>query len=344
MAVGVVTGTSGGWMSEASIDRRALVWALALGLPSLPLLAAAQRPAVGARVAYITGTPEQSADLIESFLRGLREYGYDEGRNLILERRYEEGQPEALPAIFAELVRLNPDVIVVPGPEIRLRAARRATMTVPLVMIALDFDPLARGYVASLARPGGNVTGLFVRQPELAAKRVELLKGALPRARRVAVFWDSFSADQLKETERVSPAFGLQLQLVEFRDRQHDFAAAFEAATRERAEAILSLTSPALYMGRVRITEFAAKHRLPVIGPFRQFAEAGALLTYGVNLFEMNHHAAAYVAKILKGAKPADLPIEQPTKFELVINLKTAKALGLTIPPSVLLRADQVIE
>jgi putative tryptophan/tyrosine transport system substrate-binding protein len=211
-------------------------------------------------------------------------------------------------------------------------------------MIALDFDPLARGYVASLARPGGNITGLFVRQPELAAKRVELLKAALPGARRVAVFWDTFSADQLLETERVGRALGLQLQPVELRTRPYDFAAAFETAARGRAEAVLSSTSPALYGGRVRIAELAVRYHLPVIGPFRQFAEVGALLTFGVNLFEMNRYAATYVDKIVKGAKPADLPVEQPTKFELVVNLKAAKALGLTIPQSVLVRADEVIQ
>ena len=326
------------------IDRRALLWALAVGLPSFPRLAAAQGSARGVRVGYVSGSPEAGADLIASFLRGLRDLGYEEGQNLTLERRYEEGKTEALPAIFAQLVRLNLDVIVVPGPETRLRAARRATMTIPLVMIALDFDPLARGYVASLARPGGNITGLFVRQPELAAKRVELLKAALPGARRVAVFWDSFSADQLKETERVSRSLGVHLLPVELRNRPYDFAAAFETVNRGRAEAVLSSTSPALYGGRVRIAELAAKHRLPVIGPFRQFAEAGALLTYGVNLFELNRYAATYVDKILKGAKPADLPIEEPTKFELVINLKTARALGLKIPQPVLLRADEVIQ
>src|SRR5262245_7449589 len=333
-----------GGRGDPLIDRRALLCALAFGLPSIPLFAAAQGSARAVRVGYVSGSPEQGADLIASFLRGLRELGYDEGRNLTLERRYEEGKTEALPAMFAQLVRLNPDVIVVPGPETRLRAARQATTTIPLVMIALDFDPLARGYVASLARPGGNVTGLFVRQPELAAKRVELLKAALPRARRVAVFWDSFSTDQLKETERATRSLGLQLQPVEFRNRPYDFPAAFEAANQGRAEALLTLTSPALYGGRVQIGELAAKHRLPVIGPFRQFAEAGALLTYGVNLLEINRYAATYVDKIVKGAKPADLPVEQPAKFELVINLRPAQTLGLAIPQSVLTRADEVIQ
>ncbi len=211
-------------------------------------------------------------------------------------------------------------------------------------MIAIDYDPIARGYVTSLAQPGGNITGLFVRQPELAAKRVELLKAALPKARRVAMLWDEFSMDQMRETERASRSLGLQLFPVELRHGSHDFAGAFKTVEHSRAEALLSSASPLLFIERTRITELAAKYRLPVIAPFRQFAEGGALLTYGVNLLEMNRHAATYVDKILKGAKPADLPIEQPTKFELVINAKTAKALGLTIPSSLLQRADEIIQ
>jgi len=261
-----------------------------------------------------------------------------------LERRYDEAKTETLAGIFAQLIRLNLDVIVVVGPEPRLRAARQATTTIPIVMIAIDYDPIARGYVTSLAQPGGNITGLFVRQPELAAKRVELLKAALPKARRVAMLWDEFSMDQMRETERASRSLGLQLFPVELRHGSHDFAGAFKTVEHSRAEALLSSASPLLFIERTRIIELAAKYRLPVIAPFRQFAEGGALLTYGVNLLEMNRHAATYVDKILKGAKPADLPIEQPTKFELVINAKTAKALGLTIPSSLLQRADEIIQ
>jgi len=198
--------------------------------------------------------------------------------------------------------------------------------------------------MASLARPGGNITGVVVRQLELAAKRLELLKEALPRVTRVAVLWDSFSADQVTETESASRSLRLQLQLVELQDPPYDFAGAFKVAESGRAEAVLSSASPVLWRGRMRIAEQATKYRLPVIGPFREFAEAGALLTYGVNLSETYRHAALYVDKILRGSKPTDLPIERPTKFELVINLKTAKALGLTIPPSLLQRADHVIE
>jgi len=326
------------------MDRRVFMGALAGGLPSLPVLARAQGPATSVRIGYVTGSPAGAADLIGGFLDGLRALGYDEGRNLTLERRYDEAKTETLAGIFAQLIRLNLDVIVVVGPEPRLRAARQATTTIPIVMIAIDYDPIARGYVTSLAQPGGNITGLFVRQPELAAKRVELLKAALPKARRVAMLWDEFSMDQMRETERASRSLGLQLFPVELRHGSHDFAGAFKTVERSRAEALLSSASPPLFIERTRITELAAKYRLPVIAPFRQFAEGGALLTYGVNLLEMNRHAATYVDKILKGAKPADLPIEQPTKFELVINAKTAKALGLTIPSSLLQRADEIIQ
>src|SRR6266536_1570823 len=291
------------------MDRRVFMGALAGGLPSLPVLARAQGPATSVRIGYVTGSPAGAADLIGGFLDGLRALGYDEGRNLTLERRYDEAKTETLAGIFAQLIRLNLDVIVVVGPEPRLRAARQATTTIPIVMIAIDYDPIARGYVTSLAQPGGNITGLFVRQ-----------------------------------TERASRSLGLQLFPVELRHGSHDFAGAFKTVEHSRAEALLSSASPLLFIERTRITELAAKYRLPVIAPFRQFAEGGALLTYGVNLLEMNRHAATYVDKILKGAKPADLPIEQPTKFELVINAKTAKALGLTIPQSLLARADELIQ
>jgi putative ABC transport system substrate-binding protein len=325
-------------------DRRVFLRALALIFPSLPHLANAQGSARGVRVGYLTANPGMAADLIRSFLQGLRELGYDEGRNLTFERRYDELKTETFSAMAVELVRLNCDVIVVVGPEARLRAVRQATTTIPIVIIAIDYDPVARGYVASLARPGGNVTGLFVRQPELAGKRVDLLKAALPGVRRVAVLWDNFSADQLEETERVTHSLGLEFLPVELRNPPYDFASAFRTAERARAQALLSSASPLFYEQRVRIAELASRYRWPVVAPFRQFAEVGALLTFGVNLLEMNRYAATFVDKILKGARPADLPVEQPTKFELVINLKTARVLGLTIPQSVLLRADEVIQ
>ena len=323
-------------------SRRTFLVTFAGGILVAPLAAGAQQPGKVYRIGLLWPTPVRGPGL-DAFVRGLRERGYVEGRNLVIDFRPLEGMGERLPGIAAELVRLRPDVIFAPGPEAVLRAASQATTTIPIVVLAVDFDPIARGYVASLARPGGNITGVFVRQPELAAKRVELLKEALPRARRVAVFWDTFSADHLNETENAGRVLGLQLQLVELRNPPYDLAGAFRSAEQGRADAVLSSSSPVLWVERARFAELAAKSRLPVIVPYREMV-AGALLAYGVNLLEMYRYAATHVDKILKGAKPADLPVEQPTKYELLINLKTAKALGLTIPQALLVRADELIE
>jgi putative ABC transport system substrate-binding protein len=329
------------------VDRRAFL-ASSFGLLAAPLAAEAQQtgksPSKAFRIAMVSTGQARSASFLVAFEQRLRELGYVEGQNLVIEFRTAEGKTERFPGIMAELVRLNPDLIVAGGPEAMLRAARQATATIPVVFVAIDFDPVARGYMASLARPGGNITGVVVRQLELAAKRLELLKEALPRVTRIAVLWDSFSADQANETENAGRSLRLQLQLVELQNPPYDFASAFKAAESGRAEAVLSSASPVLWRERARIAEQAAKYRLPVVGPFREFAEAGALFTYGVNLSEMYRHAALHVDKILRGAKPTDLPIEQPTRFEMVVNLRTAKILGLTIPPSVLVRADEVIE
>ena len=326
------------------MDRRAFL-AGSAALLGAPLAAEGQQtgksPSKAFRIAMVSTGQARSASFLVAFEQRLRELGYVEGQNLVIEFRTAEGKTERFPGIMAELVRLNPDLIVAGGPEAMLGAARQATATIPVVFVAIDFDPVARGHVASLARPG---TGVVVRQLELAAKRLELLKEALPRVTRIAVLWDSFSADQATETKSASRSLRLQLQLVELQNPPCDFAGAFKAVESGRAEAVLSSASPVLWRERARIAEQAAKYRLPVIGPFREFAEAGALLTYGVNLSDMYRHAALHVDKILRGAKPTDLPIEQPTRFEMAVNLKTAKALGLTIPPSLLLRADQVIE
>ena len=214
----------------------------------------------------------------------------------------------------------------------------------PIVTLATDYDPIAAGFVNGLGRPGGSVTGLFLRQVELTAKRLSLLKEALPATTRVAVFWDTFATDQLRAAEATARSLGLQLQLLELRSPPYDYASALGKAARGRAEALLGLAFPLMYRDRNEVAAAVLKTRLPGMFPFREVAEAGGLMAYGANLSEMYRSAAVYVVKILKGAKPADLPIEQPTKFVLVINLKTAKALGLTIPPSLLARADQVIE
>jgi putative tryptophan/tyrosine transport system substrate-binding protein len=279
-----------------------------------------------------------------TFARRLGELGYVEGRNLSIEFRTADGRPERFPGLMVELARMGVDVILPVGPEASLRAAREATTTIPIVVVAIDYDPVARGYVDGLARPGGNTTGVFLRQPELTPKRIELLKEVVPKVRRLAVFWDAFSVDQLEEARIVAQAAGLELQQFEFRDPPYRFDGPMKSATQRQAGALLGLASPIFFRQRADLAEVAIRYRLPSIVPFQESAEAGVLMAYGAYLPDMLGRAAEYVDRIFKGARPADLPMEQPTKFELVINLKTARALGLTIPPSLLARAERVIE
>jgi putative ABC transport system substrate-binding protein len=324
-----------------------LIVTLALGLFCLPLAATAQRPGKVVRVGMLASSfpSPRSTPFFEAFWEELHTLGYVEGQNLALEFRTAEGQVERLPALAAELVRLPVDVLVAPGPEATLQAARQGTSTIPIVMVAIDYDPMARGYVAGLSRPGGNVTGVFFQQLELTGKRLELLKDAVPQMQRVAVLWDAFSADQFPAAAAAARGLGVQVHSLELRHPlAYDFAAAFSAAVQGRADALLVLASPLFYRERRQLTALALQHRLPSIAGSRDAAEAGALLAYGANLAHMYRRAASYVDKILKGATPADLPVEQPTKFELIINRKTAQALGITLPPSLLLLADEVIQ
>jgi putative ABC transport system substrate-binding protein len=293
--------------------------------------------------AVSAGAPRSSPHWI-AFAQRLGELGYVEGRNVSIEFRSAEGRPERFPELMSGLVRSGVDVILPVGPEASLRAARNATTAIPIVVVAIDYDPIAKGHVHSLARPGGNTTGLFLRQVELTVKRIELLKEINPKLRRLVVFWDAFSSDQLKEADAAALAAGLQLQRVEFRDPPYGFDAPMRTAARQRADGLLGLASPIFFRQRTQLAEAAIKHRLPAIVPFREAAEDGALMAYGASLPDMLRRAADYIDRIFKGARPADLPMEQPTKFELVINLKTAKALGLSIPQSLLVRADQLIE
>jgi putative ABC transport system substrate-binding protein len=276
--------------------------------------------------------------------QALRDLGYREGENLFIEERAAEGKPERLAEVARDLVRRNVDVIVTFGPEATLHAARQATRTIPIVMLAVDYDPIALGYVANLARPGGNITGLYFQQLELTAKRLELLKDAVPAASQVAVLWDRFSADQWRAAQAAAPSIGVQLQSLELRDAPYDYSRALQAVTRGGSRALLVSMSPVFFRDRARIAELAAAHRLPTIFGLREWAESGGLMAYGANISAMYARAATYIDRILKGANPAELPIEQPTKFELAINQKAARALGLTIPASLLLRADLVIE
>ena len=307
--------------------------------------AEAQQPTKIPRIGYLGGaSPSAIAARTEAFQQRLRELGYVEGKNIALEFRYAEEKLDRIPALAADLVRLKVDVIVTAGGT-STRAAKEATATIPIVM-AQDNDPVGNGFVVSLARPGGNVTGLATLAPEISGKRLELLKEIVPRLSRVAVLGTSTNpgdAQSLKETELAAREFGLRLQHLDVRKRE-DIDAAFQAAADARADAVLVLVSVVLNSYRTQVVDLAGKKRLPAIYPILDFVEAGGLMSYGVSFIDLHRRAATYVDKILKGAKPADLPVEQPTKFEFIINLKAAKQIGLTIPPNVLVRADRVIK
>ena len=322
-----------------------LIILCALGLLAAPWVCAGQQPQTVARVGILFPRLSRSAPLMQAFAQHLHNLGYIEGHNLAIEFRTAEGQMERLPDLAAELVRLNVDVILAAAFEVVLRAARQATSTIPIVMTAVGYDPIAQGYVASLAHPGGNVTGVFLRQIELTGKRLELLKEAVPQASRIAVLWDALSADQYRAAEEAARVLGVHLLSLELHNPPaYNYEGAFAAAVQERAEALLMLGSPLFNPERARITNLATQYRLPAMFHFREFVEVGGLMAYGANLNDMYRLAASYVDRILKGAKPADLPVEQPTKYELVLNLKTARALGLTFPPHLLVLADEVIQ
>jgi len=308
-------------------------------------IAEAQQPTKIPSIGYLT-TPLLSANAarVEAFRQGLRELGYVEGKNIVIEWRSAEGKLDRAPALAGELVRLKLDVIVTGGPQ-STRAAKEATITIPIVM-AFDNDPVGNGFVASLARPGGNITGLSTLYPEISGKQLELLKEIVPRLSRLAVFGNSThpgNAQALKETELAAGALAVQPQYVDVRDPK-DIETAFRAASKGRADAVLVLENAVLTSHRKQLVELAVKSRLPAIYPQTEYMEAGGLIYYGTNTPDLFRRAATYVDKILKGAKPADLPVEQPTKFEFIINLKAAKQIGLTIPPNVLARADKVIK
>jgi putative tryptophan/tyrosine transport system substrate-binding protein len=298
-------------------------------------------PRIGFLVAR---SPSANVDRIEAFRQGLRELGYVEGKNIVIEWRYAEGKLDRLPALAAELRGLKVDIIVSTGPTVT-RAVKEATVTIPIVMTQ-DNDPVADGFVASLARPGGNITGLATLAPELSGKRLELLKEIVPTLARVAVFGtstDPGNIQLLKETELAAGALGVRLQ---FRDvpSLKDVETAFRAASKSGANAVLVLNSPVFVSQRTQLANLAVKSRLPAMYYRREYVKDGGLMSYGVSYTDLDRRAATYVDKILKGRKPADLPVEQPTKFEFIINLKTAKQIGLTIPPNVLVRADKVIK
>jgi putative ABC transport system substrate-binding protein len=329
------------------IRRAALAAALALAVLAAPLAAEAQQAAKIARIGYLAPNLAADPHRSEAFRQGLRDLGYIEGRNVVIEYRDAEGKYERLPALAAELVALKVDVILAPNTVTAL-AAKQATKTIPIVFAGTT-DPVASGLVASLARPGGNVTGGSNLNSELLGKCLELLKQAVPGVSRVAVLWQAGAVDEhtekdrLKRAEVAARALGMRLQFVEARGPE-DFDRVFSEMTRARAGALTVLGSTLFIIERRRLVDLVTKNRLPAVYPWREFVDVGGLMAYGANSPDLYRRAATYVDRILKGTKPGDLPVEQPTKFELVINLKAAKALGLTIPPSVLTRADQVID
>jgi putative tryptophan/tyrosine transport system substrate-binding protein len=322
--------------------RAALLILLAIGLLLVPLAAKAQLP-TGKTVGYLSFRSGPSY-LEEAFRQGLRELGYFEGHNISIEYRWADFKPDRASTLAAELVRLNVHVIVSTGGPTPALAAKRATKTIPIVFTVAN--PVGTGLVTSLNRPGGNMTGINVFSPELEGKRLDLLKEAVPGISRVAILANpanAVTAGALKDLEDTAGALRLKLHVLEVRERQ-EIDDAFAAMIRERAQAVLVTTDPMFLVQRERIVDLVAKHRLPAIFGWREFAESGGLLSYDSQLSDMYRRLATYVDKILKGAKPSDLPIEQATKVELVINLKTAKTLGLTIPQSLLVRADEIIQ
>ncbi len=324
-------------------------WLIAAGaLLAKPLGADAQQAAKVARIGYLSPNRAATPHVRDAFLQGLRDVGYVEGRNVAIEYRDAEGKVERLPTLAAELVALKVDVIVTENSTLAARVAKQATTTIPIVFTSVG-DAVESGLVISLARPGGNVTGLSNLGPELVGKRLELLKQAVPGLDRVAVLWlpgalgERTDKDMLAGADVAARALGVQLQFVEARSAD-EFARAFSDMSSARAGALTVLPSNRFLREHRRLVELAAEKRLPAVYTSREFVDTGGLMSYGANSADLHRRAATYVDKILKGAKPGDLPVEQPTKFELVINLKTAKALGLTIPQSVLAHADEVIQ
>ena len=326
------------------IERRAFLGTIAGGLLTAPLAAEAQQAGKVYRVGFLWDSPAAFLDAIEAFRQGLRDLGYVEGRNLTIEYRWAEGKPERMRQLAEELVGLKVDVIIAPS-SIYTGAAKRATSTIPIIFMS-HADPIGSGHVASLARPGGNITGLSLMMTETNVKGLELLKEAVPGLARVAVVWDPATPSHgpgLKAVEVAGPALGLRIHPVAVRSAT-EFDSAFSAIVREHADGVLVLSTPLYIAGANRLAELALTHKLPSLFGPKHHVAAGGLMSYSPDRADLWRRGAVFVDKILKGARPADLPVQQPTKFELVINLKTAKALGLTIPQSLLQRADEVIQ
>jgi putative ABC transport system substrate-binding protein len=322
------------------MERRAFV-ALLAGAAASPLAGRAQQPGM-LRVGALSAQP-RTAPIWMAFQQRMAELGYTQGTNFVLEfvqvagiGDYERG--------YRDLVARKVDIMLATGPEISLKSARAATQTLPMVMLAIEYDPIARGYVTSLARPAGNITGIFLQQIELAEKRVQILKDGFPDLRAATAFWDATSTDQWHATQTAAATLGFQLAGIQLGDTHYDYERALAQSAPDHRGSLFVMVSPFFFRDRARLAEFALRHRLISMFGFREWVEAGGLLSYGPSIIALHRRIADYVDRIAKGAKPADLPVEQPTKFEFVINLKTAKAIGLDLPTSLLLRADEVIE
>lgn len=329
--------------SIQSITRRAAIGAAGLGL-LLPGLAvrSQQRPV---RLGWLLGTANgRTSPWVVAFERRLKEQGYIDGKNLVIDFAWTEGKPERLTPTARELVARKPDVLFTAGPEAPLKALSEATDSIPIVVAAVDFDPHAKGYVKTLARPGKNITGVHLHPLEMVGKRLEMLRDLLPAARRIAVLADGFTEDQLERAEKAAQILKLELHIVKLRDRPYDYAAALDPARTGRREGLLVLNSPFFFGDRERLLPEIRKQKLPAVFGITQFVEAGGLASYGAPINSMFERAAEIVVKIIKGASPATTPMEQPTKFETGLNFKTAKVLGLKIPQAVLVSVTNPVE
>jgi ABC-type uncharacterized transport system substrate-binding protein len=328
-------------MAAMTMSRRQLLAVASAGALLAPWRAAAQTTGKIPRIAYVTSAGRSRN--IDAFERGLRDGGLVVGETVSVDYRFGDGHADRVPALLDDAMRLGPDVLFAASPYV-IRVARQAKISIPVVGIDLESDPVEMGWVASLARPGGNVTGVFLDMPELGGKQLQFLGEVLPKVQRVAVLWDAQIAQaQFKATEGAGQAARVTIQSLAFR-RPDEFKSLFEAARAQRAEALIVLSSPVVFQYLKPIGDLARQHRLPSISIFPRFAEAGGLMGYGPNLEALFVQTAKYVERILKGARAGDLPIQRPAVFELTVNLRTAKALGLTMPPSLTSRADQVIE
>jgi putative ABC transport system substrate-binding protein len=328
------------------VRRREFITIVGSAAASWPLTVRAQQAQQVARIGFLGPAPDNAlfAATYPVFLAELRKLGFTEGQNLVIEhRRMDEGASETF-AGAAELIRLNVDVVVAFGPELPLKAAVAASQTVPIVMIAINFDPMAAGYVSNITRPERNITGLVSRAPELAAKQLGLLVEAFPDLKPIAALWEQASAEQFDAAQRAAQSMHIELRSHKVENLPFDFDAAFRAIAQDGSRMVLVLSGPTFGSQRAHIADLAMQHHLPTMFTFKYYVEAGGLMSYGIDTVPIFRRAASLVAKILRGAKPSDLPVEEPTNFEFALNLKTAKAIGVSIPTSILLRADEVIE